>query len=412
MRLLMLGLNYAPEPVGIGPYTAGLAEVLAARGHSVTVVAGKPYYLQWRRYEGQQPGVTTSAEGGVTVIRVPHYIPSSPSGARRIAHHASFAVSALRPAMAAARGKPDLVFTIAPSMMSVPVAALAARKAGAPLWVHIQDFEVEAAFATGLLKPGSAAGRIARKAERRILQMADQISTISPQMCARLEAMQLAPPGSVYQLRNWSNAAFDFVAADPGIYRREWGIGNRKVALYSGNIANKQGIEILIEAARILRQRDDILFVICGEGPNRDRLAKLASGLGNVQLHGLQPAARMGDFLSLASVHLLPQITGAADLVLPSKLTNMLASGRPVIATAQPGTGLYEEVDGCGINTPPGDAAALAAAIAGLVDDKPQCQSFGEMAVHRAAERWSRGAIIDTLEVRLMQLAVKNGQLP
>lgn len=411
MRLLILGLNYAPEPVGIGPYTAGLAEVLAARGHSVTVVAGKPYYPQWRRYEGQQPGVTTSAEGGVTVIRVPHYIPSSPSGARRIAHHASFAASALRPAMAAARGKPDLVFTVAPSMMSVPVAALAARKAGASLWVHIQDFEVEAAFATGLLKPGSAAGRIARKAERRILQMADQISTISPQMCARLETMRVAPPGSVYQLRNWSNAAFDFVAADPGSYRREWGIGNRKVALYSGNIANKQGIEILIKAARILRQRDDILFVICGEGPNRDRLAKLASGLGNVQLHGLQPAARMGDFLSLASVHLLPQITGAADLVLPSKLTNMLASGRPVIATADPGTGLYDEVDGCGINTPPGDAAALAAAIAALVDDPARCRSFGEMAIHRAAERWSRDAIIDGLEVRMRQLVVKNGQL-
>lgn len=410
MKILILGLNYAPEPVGIGPYTAGLAEALAGRGHAVTVVAGKPYYPQWRPYDGQPAGVTTSLENGVKIIRVPHYIPSNPSGARRIAHHATFALSAVRPAMAAAGDRPDLVFTIAPSMMSVPVAARAARKAGAPLWVHIQDFEVEAAFATGLLEEGSVFGRIARNAEQRILQMADCVSTISPQMCARLAAMQVVPPASIYQLRNWSNAAFDFAAADPSGYRSEWNVGDRKVALYSGNIANKQGIEILIEAAQLLRHREDILFVICGEGPNRERLAQLASGLDNVQVHGLQPAERMADFLSLASVHLLPQIPGAADLVLPSKLTNMLASGKPVIATAQRGTGLYEEVDGCGVSTPPGDAAALAEAIANLMDDEPRRRSYGGMAVCRAAERWSRDAIIDAMEVRMTLVAERGAK--
>ena len=409
MKLLVLGLNYAPEPVGIGPYSAGLAEGLAARGHDVTVVAGKPYYPQWKAYDGQPAGRTASFENGVSIVRVPHYIPANPTGARRIAHHASFAASARGPAMAAACDvRPDLVFTVAPSLMSVPVAARAAAKAGAPLWLHVQDFEVEAAFATGLVRESSALARLARAAENRILGMAQVVSTISPQMCARLEAKGIAPD-RIYELRNWSNASFDFTSADPAAYRREWGLGDRKVALYSGNIANKQGLEIVIDAARQLAHRDDLAFVICGEGPNRARLAERAAGLANVQFHDLQPVERMADFLSLASVHLLPQIVGAADLVLPSKLTNMLASGRPVVATAAAGTGLFDEVEGCGLNTEPGDAQALANGIARLLDDAPLHARLGAAAKTRAAERWSQAAILDRLEGRLVQ-AVAQGR--
>jgi len=207
MRLLIVGLNYAPEPVGIGPYTTGLAEEMAGRGHDVTVIAGKPYYPQWRAYDGQPAGRTTTTENGVRITRVPHYIPANPTGAHRIAHHLSFAASAYGQAVRAARQGADMVFAIAPSLLSVPVAARAARKAGVPLWVHVQDFEVEAAFATGLVKAGSGTARAARGLENRILGMAAKVSTISPQMCARLLDKGVAAD-RIFQLRNWSNAAF------------------------------------------------------------------------------------------------------------------------------------------------------------------------------------------------------------
>lgn len=403
LKLLFLGLNYAPEPVGIGPYSTGLAEEMAARGHQVSVVAGKPYYPQWRAYEGHPKRRSRSVENGVTVTRVPHYIPTNPSGARRLLHHASFAASAYLPMMAEAKQRPDLVFTVAPSLMSVPVAARAAKVAKAPLWVHIQDFEVEAAFATGLLKESGGIGDAARRAERRILSDAAVVSTISPQMRAKL-AEKSVPQDRIFELRNWSSADFGFDAANDAQYRTEWGIGQRHVALYSGNIANKQGIEIVIDAARLLRNRDDLVFVICGEGPNRARLAELSADLPNVLLHGLQPVDRMGDLLAMASVHLLPQIPGAADLVLPSKLTNMLRSGRPVVATAAPGTGLYAEVDGCGLLVPPGDPGAFAAAIDGLIDDADARTIYGATALARARERWSRKAILDRFEARALEL--------
>lgn len=406
MKILIIGLNHAPEPVGIGPYTTGLAQGLNRRGHEVTVLAGKPYYPQWKPYPNHGRGNVSAVEDGVSVTRVPHYIPVKPSGLRRIAHHVSFATSVTGPALAAAGDRPDLVFTIAPSLLSVPVAALAARRAKAPLWLHVQDFEVEAAFATGLLPEQSTVGRIALAAENRILSLAHFASSISPQMCERLKAKGFSAD-QVYQLRNWSNGAFDFASADDSEYRREWGLGDRKVALYSGNIANKQGLEIVIEAAHRLRDRKDLVFVICGEGPNRERLKELAADLDNIQFHDLQPMARMADFLSLASVHLLPQIVGAADLVLPSKLTNMLASGRPVVATAAPGTGLFDEVEGCGVNCAPGDAAEMAVAIAELLDDPDRRETLGRAATRRATERWSQESIIDAMEQRMIGCIAK-----
>lgn len=393
-----MGINYAPEPVGIGPYTQGLAEALVAAGAEVEAVVAKPYYPQWRTYPAYAAGGWQhSVEHGVALVRCPIYVPAEPSGLKRIIHLASFALSALPFALRAAlrpkAERPELVVVLAPALLSVIAAWLAARLAGARLWIHVQDFEVEAALATGLMNQRGLAARLARWLEARLLGLGDKVSTISPQMCAKLGEKGIAAE-RVFEMRNWSDARFAPDPAGAKAIRAEWGLGSRKVALYSGNIARKQGIEILVEAARLLRHRDDLALVICGEGPNRAELERLATGLGNVQLHDLQPAERMGAMLTMADLHLLPQIAGAADLVLPSKLTNMLASGRPVVATTEPGTGLYAEVDGCGTVTPPGDAQALANAIARLADDPDRRARLGSAARERAAERWSKDAII------------------
>lgn len=407
--ILLLGINYAPEPVGIGPYSTALAETLAARGHSVEVIAGKPYYPQWRLDPAYAAdNWKTREEQGVLVTRCPHYVPAEPGGLKRIIHLASFALSAAIPAMAAVfRAKarrPRLVIAVAPALLSVITAWLLARLSGAKLWVHLQDFEVEAALATGLLPQDSLIARIASKAEGLILGLADRVSTISPQMCAKLVEKGVSPE-RVLEVRNWADSRFAPDDAGAKAIRAEWNLGDRKVALYSGNIARKQGIEILVEAARLLKDRNDIAFVICGEGPNRAELERLAAGLPNIQLHDLQPAARMGAMLTMADLHLLPQIAGAADLVLPSKLTNMLFSGRPVVATTDPGTGLYDEVDGCGLITAPGDAAALAGSIDALADDPGRRAQFGAAARERAQERWMKDAIIDRLETQIALIA-------
>jgi colanic acid biosynthesis glycosyl transferase WcaI len=410
MRLLILGLNYAPEIVGIAVYTTGMAEALAAEGHEVRVIAGQPYYPAWRIMPGHNPwAFSQTTENGVSVTRVPHYTPAEPTGIKRLLHHASFAASALVPMLwGGLAWRPDVVLTIAPSLIGAPVARVAAFLAGASSWLHVQDLEVEAAFATGLLDGSGRAARMARAFETLVMKSFDRVSAISPEMCRRL-IQKGVPRERVSELRNWADIEAIRPLHEPSPYRARWGIATEHVALYSGNIANKQGIDIVLDAAKLLRQRRDLTFVICGEGPNRRKLEALAQGLGNVQFHDLQPKDRLNDLMGLATIHLLPQVAGAADLVLPSKLANMLASGRPVVATAAEGTGLAREVDGCGEAVEPGDAAMFAGAIVRLIEDEAMWAGMAASARARAETRWARSEIIDALKIGLRSPSDRSG---
>lgn len=407
LKILIVGLNYAPEMVGIAVYTSGLAEALVRRGHIVEVVAGKPYYPSWSVPEAFLGGwQRKSVENGVALTRVAHYVPKHPSGAKRLLHHFTFALSSLVPALFAARRlRPDIVLTVAPSLIAAPVAKLAAAISGAKCWLHIQDFEVEAAMATGLISKNNASARAARWFELKVLSLFDRVSSISPAMCRKLIEKGVSSV-HVTEFRNWADVAAIRPLQTMSPYRAAWGINVPHVVLYSGNIANKQGIEIVVAAARRLQHRKDLMFVVCGEGPNRANLEAQAADLDSVQFRDLQPTERLGDLLGMASVHLLPQLAGAADLVLPSKLTNMLASGRPVVATAHAGTGLAGEVEGCGLIVAPGDDAAFAAAIERLIDDSTARIRLGAAARRRAEERWEREAIISGLERCMLDLAV------
>lgn len=407
MNILILGINYAPEMIGIGPYTAGMAQFLARRGHAVTVICAKPYYPQWSvdpNFVGG--GTRISDEEGVRVVRVPTYVPSQPTGVRRVAHHMTFAARAHAMMVAETRrSKPSVIIGIAPSLISMMAARDAARRTGAKLWLHLQDFEVEAAFATGLLRSRGPFAEAALRFEEWALK-ADRVSTISPQMCAKLLDKKV-PANRIFEFRNWANIEEVVPLEHLSSYREAWGLKQRHVAIYSGNIANKQGIEIVVEAARLLSKRDDLQFIVCGDGPNRTHLEASSADLRNIQFKDLQPRAKLSDLLGLASVHLLPQIAGAADLVLPSKLTNMLASGRPIAATADADTGLAAEVDGCGLIGPPGNAKEFAANIVKIIDDDALRARLGVEARRRAVSRWSRDEILSRFETELIKLTAE-----
>ena len=406
MRILFLGLNYAPEEIGIARYSTGMCEELARRGHDVRAIVGKPYYPDWsvpEEYRGG--GARPSEENGVKLIRVPHYVPANPSGARRILHHLTFALNSIVPMVREARSfNPDIVLTIAPSTIGAPVARLAARLSGARSWLHIQDFEVGAALATGLVNEGGAVSRLALAFEKWVVTGFDRVTSISLEMCRKVADYGVAD-GKISEFRNWTELDQIAPLPRPSRYRQEWNISAPHVALYSGNIANKQGIEILVDVARRLEHREDLTFVICGNGPNRAVLEKLASGLGNLQFHDLQPMAQLNELMNLATIHLLPQRASAADLVLPSKLTNILASGRPVIATAHPGTGLAREVEGSGLNVTPENPQELAEAITRLIDDDALYAALAENGPRHARKRWDKKGIMDTLERDLTDLA-------
>lgn len=407
MRILLVGINYAPDLIGVAKYNTELCEALAAAGHEIRVVTAPPYYPDWdipKEYRSwfYQSDVINS----VSVRRVPIYVPKKPSGFKRLIHHLSFALASAVPVISEAlRWRPDVIFSVAPSLMSTALTAWIARRTGALSWLHVQDFEVDAAFDLGILNNKSLRSRMVA-VERSILRSFDVVSTISPQMLQRL-AYKGVDPARIREFRNWTD--IEQIAPNDRStgFRKELGLKDTDfVGLYSGTMSNKQGLDLIVGAARQLEQSSpNIRFVLSGEGPHKAALLELADGLTNVQFLGLQPDGRFAELIRSADFHLIPQRAEAADLVLPSKLGGIFATGRPVIAMSRPDAGLATEVAGAGLVVPPGDAAALAAAIRLLAGDASLSASLGKVARAVALARWDKTAILHSLEQTLATLA-------
>jgi colanic acid biosynthesis glycosyl transferase WcaI len=385
LKILIYGINFAPELTGIGKYTGEMVMWLAAAGHDVRVVTAPPYYPDWRvspDYNGPQH--MHKLWQGVRVWRAPLWVPSKPSGLKRIMHLASFAVCSLPLMLCQAMWRPDVVWVVEPPLFCAPTAWLVARLCGARAWLHVQDYEVDAAFALGLLN-GERARNLVSALERWLMRRFDRVSTISEAMMA-LASSKGVQPDKLVLFPNWIDLDAIVPLTRVSSYREELGIpAGAVVALYSGNMGGKQGLEIMGQAARHLMDEPNLHFVFCGNGAGKADLLVMAQGLPQVRFLDLQPMERFNDLLGIADIHLLPQRADAADLVMPSKLTGMLASGRAVAATAHPDTELGKAVAGCGLLSPPGDAIAFAAAIRALARDPAQRAAFG-LAGRRYAE--------------------------
>jgi colanic acid biosynthesis glycosyl transferase WcaI len=372
VRVILYGINFAPELTGIGKYTGEMAAFLVRAGHEVRVVTAPPYYPEWQIRPGYFAGrYTHEVWQGVTVLRAPLWVPARVTGLKRLVHLATFALSSLPTLLMQWRWKPDVVWVAAPAFFCAPAAAFFAHLTGATAWLHVQDFEVDAAFDMGLLK-GAHLRRWATSAEGWLLRRFDRVSTISGRMLA-LAGSKGVNPARLLSFPNWVDIQTIQPLVGPSPYRAELGIEpDTAVALYSGNMGNKQGLEVLAAVARLLSEVPSVMFVFCGNGAGKADLINACQGLANVRFPDLQPLERFNDLLGLADVHLLPQRADAADLVMPSKLTGMLASGRAVIVTAAQGTELAMVVQDkaqCGVVVPPEDAEALAAALVALAHD-------------------------------------------
>lgn len=394
MRILIYSCNFAPEPTGIGKYSGEMAEWLVAHGHSVRVVCALPYYPQWKRdpnFVGR--AYRKDCWRGAAVWRAPIWVPQSPTGMKRVLHLMSFALASIPLLLRQIFWRPDRVVTVAPAFVCAPAGWLTARLTGARAWLHLQDFEVDLAFKLGLLKSNSIQ-RVVLLLERMILRGFDNVSTISAKMVQLLHAKGVEPARTEY-LPNWVDIAHINPSLSGDRYRKELGISHdATVVLFSGSMGGKQGLMAIPAVAAELAARSDIVFVVSGDGVMKPELQAAAASLPNVRFMPLQPLERLGELLCLADIHLLPQNAEASDLVLPSKLSGMLASGRPVITMSRPGTELEGVVSECGLVVAPGDTPALQQAICRLTDDRRMREEFGRKARAYAEAHFERDLVL------------------
>lgn len=403
MRILLYGINYFPELTGIGKYSGEMAEWLVARGHQVRVVTVPPYYPAWKISKGYS-GVRYQREKrqGVEIWRCPVWVPEKPSGVKRLLHLASYALSSLPVMLMQVRWKPDVVMVIEPPLMLSPNALVVAGLSGAKSWMHVQDLEVDAAFQLGLLPDRPWLMRMVEGVESRIMRRFDRVTSISSQMVQRLIAKHVEWTRTGL-FPNWVDTDQIFPLDRPSLFRKELDLAEyQTVVLYSGNMGEKQGLEVLIEAADQLREEPTIRFVLCGDGAAKNRLQTEAErrNLPNLIFLPLQPVEKLNDLLNLADIHALVQKEQASDLVMPSKLTGMLASGRPVIATAMTKTAVAEAVllADAGRLVPPDNSNELVKAIRELAADKNKCLRFGQNARRYAETQLGKESILCAME--------------
>jgi colanic acid biosynthesis glycosyl transferase WcaI len=404
MKILIYSANFAPEPTGIGKYSGEMAQWLAEQGHEVRVIAAPPYYPNWELAEGYKaPIYRRETWRGVDVWRAPLWVPRNPGGFKRVLHLCTFGLTSLPIALWQVVWRPDVVLCVAPAMVNAPAAYVVARLSGAKAWLHIQDFEVDVAFRMGLLK-GAVPRAVVTWAERHLFRRFDVVSSISDRMVARLDKKGV-PAHKVRSFPNWVDISHVQPLNRASKYREELGIAtDTKVVLFSGSLGGKQGLTVIPEVARLLAHRSDILFIIGGDGVMKEQLMADSKGLSNLRFLPLQPSERLGEWLGVADVHLLPQSPEAEDLVLPSKLAGMLASGRPVIATCREGTELARVVSTCGAVVPPENAQDLADAVVALVDNNERREQLGAQGRRFAEDHLAQSGVLRQFEYDCFEL--------
>jgi len=387
MHLALYSINYAPEPIGIPYYNTSMAEWLAARlGWQVVVRTGIPHY-PWLRihpaYAGRDlcAGRGDEELGGVAVERVAHHVPTLPlNGFKRMRLDASWLLATWMRSWTT-RQRPQALVVVAPPFLGGLLGIFLGWRWGVPVIYHVQDLQIDAALDLGMLPRGL--GGLLSWFERLILRRVDLVTTVSRTMAQRISAKG-ATRHPVRLFPNWVDPQAVAVSGDDAGFRAHWEVGEALVVMYSGSLGRKHGLEVLIDAIALISHVCPLHLIIAGNGPERPGLEERARSLGlnHVRFCDLVAADLLGDFLSAADIHVIPQRRAAAGSVMPSKLLNIMAVGRPVVVTADPETDLAHAVRASagGLVVEPESPEALARALESLAYNRKQREDCGASA--------------------------------
>ena len=405
MRVIVWGINYAPEFTGIAPHSVALCEFLHGRGHDVEMVSTFSYYPTWRKLpEDHSRPYRTDVINGVPVHRCWHFVPERVSPLKRIVHEASFITTSFLRMLALPR--PDVLVVVSPPLALGAAAWLMTRLKRAPFVFHVQDLQPDAALKLGMLRQGWFT-RALLWLEAFAYAKATRVSSITRGMLDVFRSKGVSEEKLVY----FPNAIALKDAPPPprrGFFRERNGfVADEFIAVYAGNLGVKQGLDVLIEAARLVTDKR-VRLVICGAGAQRDVLAARVRELGlpNVTMLPLQEGEDYRSLLADVDVCFITQQAGAGNSFFPSKLLGLLAQAKPVIIVADPESELARSVGdgGYGLSLPPGQPAELARVLDSLASD-PQRLAQYSAAGQEYVQQWEKTKVMENFERELERIA-------
>ena len=402
-RVLLLTLVFGPDTVSTANMMTDIAHGLQNRGHEVTVLTTIPHYNPSGEIR-QQPAysasvlrpVKRSVEDGVRVIRV--LVPQKRQRIwRRALDYALF--QSLTTAVGLfSVGKQDVVLVTSPPITLGLTGYLLSRWQGIPFVYDVRELWPDVLIRMGVLRGDGWLARFLYRVEGFVYREAAAISVIAQTFMEAL-VNKGVPPRKLYFTPNFVDTEWIKPLPKDNPLSRSLGFHDKFVALYAGNIGLTQGLEMLVDVARMLRNEDSIRILIVGDGAARKDLERSVaeSGLPNITLLPFQSSDRVPELYAMADVCLVPLKYGCAQDTIPSKAYTAMSAGRPVIASVEQNTELSHLVEdaACGLVVPPESPEDLAKAIQQLRADSEECLQIGKNGREFVVERYSRQSVVN-----------------
>jgi glycosyltransferase involved in cell wall biosynthesis len=403
LRVLYIYQFFATRESSLGlTRSYEFARALVDAGHEVTVLTSASNLPDEFRTRFVSRGEIDGIDVRAVRVGYSNYM----GHVRRILSFAAFMLSSVWVALRVPR--PDVVFASStPITVALPGLAVSRIK-GVPFVFEVQDLWPEAAIQMGAIRRHGIIATVAKRLERAAYRHASAVVPVSPGMAEGVVA-EGTPPQKIHMIPNFSDLELFHPGRKDASLSRRYGLAGKFVVGYTGAIGPSNAVhEQVPEAARVLeeRGRDDIVFVIAGDGKSLPELERLTEGLGNVRLLGRIPKTEVPALTRTADV--LMALFGDKPILAtnsPNKFFDALASGRPVIVN-QPGwTRELVEDNGAGLYVPVADGVALADAIVSLADHPKRTKAMGVAARALAEEAFGRDLQAERIAALLEEVA-------
>jgi colanic acid biosynthesis glycosyl transferase WcaI len=412
--------HFAPDVAPTGEVMTRIAVELAHRGHRLHVITSLPWYKHHavdQGWDGQIVRTQHTEWGRITRV---HPFPTDKSNipARALAFGGFTALAVV--AGLASKPRPDVVLAMSPPLTLGQAGYAVGTLRRVPFVFNIQDVFPDVAVELGLLT-GRRVIAAASWLERVTYRRADAVTVLSDELADNVRAKIASGLSADHAIRQQAKVQVipNFVdtnaivpAARENAYRSDYGLSGRRVVMYAGNVGLSQSLQLMLDAAVALRDDPDLVFVINGGGTARPDLERRAKGLANVRFIDMQPRRRLPEVLAAADIHVVPLKTGLARSSVPSKLYSILAAGRPLVASVDPGTEVARTVEaaGAGLAVPPDDPEAFTKAVRRLLDAPAEAEAMGRSG-RAFVESWaSPQAVAEAYESLFHRL--RDGQPP
>ena len=387
MNITIISPHFAPDTAPTGEVIAQIVNELQRLGHRIHVVTALPWY----RNHSVEPGWTgrlLSREKTMwgKITRIHPFASKNRTNllARSIAYGAFSCLAALA---ATFSRRSQIILAMSPPLTLGLAGWIAAKRHKAPLILNIQDIHPDAAIETGTISDPRVI-QLLKRLERLSYEKADAVTVLSEDLRKKLIS-RIDGESKLRVIPNFVDTERIYPGDRNNSYRHELGVTDETIVMYAGNVGFSQPLELVLEAARHLADRDDIIFVINGNGSRRAHFEQEAEELPNVTFMDYQPRQRLNEVLAAGDIHLVPLKKGLSSISVPSKLYSILAAGRPVLASVDPGTeiDLVVSRSGAGRSVPAGDSQGFLTALVALVDD-PHGRASAGLEARRFAEEW------------------------